>query len=618
MKKQTVLSLVIAASLLTVLASCQASTFNGKISFYDGTTLLGTLEGTSGTKIAEKEDLKTKLTGYETKTDFTFNGWHSKADFSDAVVPVNYIPYSDLVLYADFLKDVRITLSAGDGVFATGAKTVFEGVQGQEIPESFPTPSKDKAEFGGWFKADGTEYTSRYFPSDDLTLTAHYNAWPTLSFVTNVPGYEIASVQIKAGEKIPADLIDMSKLTKGTGFKFDAWYTDSAFKTQFNFESMPSASTTIYAKFLEKFTISFDTKVDGYTLPTIGRFEGETIAAPAEDADGITAPVLDRSKFVQAGKFFNGWYTDITDLTTKFQFLTMPANNVSLTALWSDDPVINIYKVFSDDATNKVFVKAFNTLIPGSQIDLSAEIPSLTASQHYSFEGFASAVDGTTGIPTTYLTNQKTYTVQEAGLDIYAYFILDYPLTIGFADPYGTALSLGASATTSIYAESGKNAASSTLVSSTAVSFLSSTAFTTESGAYKISRFVQGIDSTDTTTYLKTVQFPLDVSTARTIYAIVAKKVTVVFKVFNDTTSAIDTLATVTGYQGEEISEKAITVGIDGYYYVFGNKTIYKEADYLFNYAYDETDTSSPHVQYSLSTHWPKDNLSLVFRFIKK
>src|SRR5574344_147575 len=195
--KNRIAQALILFSLLPLFASCGGTDYTGSISFYDGETLLGTLTGKSGTLIEDDETLKNELAGYEVKTSYQFDSWHKSTDFSDAAVKVKAIPYSTLNLYGHFLKEVTVTLDANGGTFASGAVTSYSGVEGYELSADFPTPSKSKSSFEGWYVTGSSEKLDGkfFFPAQDETLVANYTDWPTLTVVFNIPSMASISAQ---------------------------------------------------------------------------------------------------------------------------------------------------------------------------------------------------------------------------------------------------------------------------------------------------------------------------------------------------------------------------------------------------------------------------------------
>ena len=97
-------------------------------------------------------------------------------------------------------------------------------------------------------------------------------------------------------------------------------YADASFTTLFDFDVPIVANTTIYAKYLEKFAVSYQsnggTEVAGEIV-----LDGELATEPE-------APT-------KTGKTFGGWYTDDGTFEVLFDFDNTPITaNITLFAKW--------------------------------------------------------------------------------------------------------------------------------------------------------------------------------------------------------------------------------------------------------------------------------------------
>jgi uncharacterized repeat protein (TIGR02543 family) len=533
--------------MLFLASSCSAKTvFTGSIAFYDGTTQLGDpIKGTSGQEISDAD--KVKIAGYENKENYIFKGWCTTSDLS-SYVDVKLYPYSDISVYAKFVASVTITLKAGDGSFAAGAVTTYSGAAGDAIPTDFPSPTKDKAAFDHWvIEGSSDKFTSKFFPDSSVTLTAVYTDWPTLSFVTDVPSYTIDSVQIKAGEKVPATLIDESKLTKGANYRFEGWYKESTFKNRFNFEQMPAESLTIYAKFLLKHTISFDSGLgSSYAITeTIDAFEGDKILAPAFDDSG--AFKLDGTKFKKSNYYFVGWFDDASGATSAYVFNQMPGADLTLTAHWSVDPVITFYA--ADKTTS---LGTISNQEPGTGIVLSDYVTAPTDGKN-TFLGWFNTESVDSVLP-TYIDHddgdKEKFRVPSKNASYFAKFRTNYQLTVKFVDPYKNLLATVADYTDIWGSEGSDMIAEPT---SKVQSYLTANYPLTfgNSSLYKLVGF-----KTDNTSTGVTQTFPMSLTADGTIYAVLASKVnlTLYADTYDSAHPDVNKIGVVSGFQGEDIT----------------------------------------------------------------
>ena len=85
---------------------------------------------------------------------------------------------------------------------------------------------------------------------------------------------------------------------------------------------MPDENTTIVAKWSYLRTITFNSE-GGSNVVDIVAFSGESISAPI-------APT-------KTNYYLGGWYTDLSDDSTKFSFDVMPDSDITLYAKWIDN-----------------------------------------------------------------------------------------------------------------------------------------------------------------------------------------------------------------------------------------------------------------------------------------
>ena len=157
--------------------------------------------------------------------------------------------------------------------------------------------------FGGWNKADGTEwdYASDKV-TDNITLYAKWIANTyTVTFDT-AGGTEIAPITQGYGTAITAPAAPTRE-----GYTFIGWDTEIP-------TTMPAENMTVTAQWkINKYTITFDT-AGGTEIAPITQDYGTQIASPA-------APTREGYNFV-------GWDKSIP--------ATMPAENITITAQWKD------------------------------------------------------------------------------------------------------------------------------------------------------------------------------------------------------------------------------------------------------------------------------------------
>lgn len=112
------------------------------------------------------------------------------------------------------------------------------------------------------------------------------------------------------------------------GYQFDGWYTDINCTDKYDFNTVVSADLTLYAKWLAKYNVSFDTD-GGSTV------ESQTVVT----GNKATKPAVNPTK---KGYNFVGWYTDNT-YTTEFDFEnTIITDNTTIYAKFEDTSIFKL------------------------------------------------------------------------------------------------------------------------------------------------------------------------------------------------------------------------------------------------------------------------------------
>jgi len=279
-----------------------------------------TYDSNGGTAVATKSVAygvaATEPAPSPTLQDHVFRGWYT--DDTTFTNPYDFatLVYDAITLYAKWLE--AITLSFEEN----GGSTMTDIVLGVgEAPSAFmtePDPTKVGNVFRGWYKESGltTSFDSSIALSENTTIYAKWLTAVTATFSVD-GGYAEPAQVIGTGEKVVRpDDEDQVK----AGFQFIDWYTDGTFATPFDFATPVTGNVTIYAKYLEKFFVSYDSN-DGSQVAGQMVLDGGLATEP-------TAPTKD-------GFTFAGWYTDDNTFTNLFDFNnnTITAN-ITLFAKW--------------------------------------------------------------------------------------------------------------------------------------------------------------------------------------------------------------------------------------------------------------------------------------------
>ncbi len=226
--------------------------------------------------------------------------------------------YSDSVMY-------NVSFFDGTKEYTEYAKKVEEN--GKLIR---PTdPEKEGYVFAGWYVDPelSKEYNFDASITADLKLYAKFEEaaaveTQTVTFMKDSKTTYDTSV-VKKGNTVGAPAEPTND-----GYSFGGWYTDVNCTTAYDFNTPVNTDITLYAKWLAKYTVSFDTD-GGSTV------ESQTVVT----GNKATKPAVNPTK---KGYNFVGWYTDNT-YTTEFDFEnTIITDNTTIYAKFEDASIIRL------------------------------------------------------------------------------------------------------------------------------------------------------------------------------------------------------------------------------------------------------------------------------------
>lgn len=212
--------------------------------------------------------------------------------------------------------------------FETNCDTIIEPYRTSSV-EKVQTLEKTDAIFEGWYTDASFSGEPILFPyelSKDTTLYAKWLQQYTVVFETN-GGSAVASNKTSQILESPA--------TTKEGFGFAGWYTDASFSGDpISFPYELSKDTTLYAKWLKKYTVRFDTnggsKIDSYK----------------------TVQILESPEVTQEGVAFAGWYEQSgLEEETKVEFPYTLTQDTVLYAKWLKIYTVEHYQQNTDMAT---------------------------------------------------------------------------------------------------------------------------------------------------------------------------------------------------------------------------------------------------------------------------
>lgn len=259
----------------------------------------------SGKTAAKPED--------PTADGWKFKGWYISDDYIGEPFDFTTAITRDTTLHAKWARTWTVTFDVGDHGTAPAAQTVEDGAKATKPAD----PTAEDYSFQGWYT--DTRYTMEYDFSKEVTEdTTVYAKWvkkPIVSFNTNGHGTAPTRQTVELNGKAvkPAD-------PTAEGYVFRGWYTTAACTTEFDFNTPIAADTTLYAKWDEIYTVTFNVGGHG-TAPTPQKVENGSKATKPENPTA-------------KGWRFDGWYTD-EKCTARYDFDKAVTANTTLYAKWT-------------------------------------------------------------------------------------------------------------------------------------------------------------------------------------------------------------------------------------------------------------------------------------------
>jgi len=205
--------------------------------------------------------------------------------------------------------------------FETNGGTAIEPVEVafNTIVTKPANPVKENAAFWNWYKDPDFKLVFDFTQPliNDLTL---YAKWIT-TYVVNYEtfgGTNITPDTVFSGNY----LMPIQLIPKKTGYKFSVWCSDITLNSIYDFNTPVTANTTLYAKYTDEFTLTFDTRGGASLQPMM-----------VKGNSTITNPVMTHPKGytfwqwrTKEGKVFNPETQPIIEDLTLYAIWNMPAS----------------------------------------------------------------------------------------------------------------------------------------------------------------------------------------------------------------------------------------------------------------------------------------------------
>ncbi|MDE7105981.1 MAG: InlB B-repeat-containing protein [Anaeroplasmataceae bacterium] len=235
------------------------------------------------------------------KTGYTFKGWSTNETTYTQFNASTKIT-TNTTLYAFFdINTYTVTFKNGSVTYST--KTVDYNTT-VELPAS---PSKTGHTFKGWSTNETTyaEFNASTKITTNTTLYAFFDINTfTVTFKDGNTTLDTQTIDYNSTAALPAN-------PSKTGYTFKGWSTQEASFVEFNANTKITSNLTIYAYFVEVFTVTFN--VDGTKTTT-----------QVESGNKVTEPATP----TKSGYAFTGWYLN----NSKFNFNTPITDSIELVA----------------------------------------------------------------------------------------------------------------------------------------------------------------------------------------------------------------------------------------------------------------------------------------------
>lgn len=279
----------------------------------------GTMSGAPETYTENSADITLPQ---PTKADYRFTGWTGTdltAPTMEVTIPTG--SKGDREYTANWERIQYFTVSYRDGGHGKSTMPADEKVEEGKYATRPTDPTEKGWIFKGWYEKD--DYIGDVFDfektqiTQDITLTARWAQAFTVKFDANGHGHATVpadqTVELNGKATKPAD-------PTAEGYVFRGWYTTAACTTEFDFNTPIAADTTLYAKWDEIYTVTFNVGDHG------------TAPAPQKVENGgkATKPENPTAK----GWRFDGWYTD-EKCTARYDFDKAVTANTTLYAKWT-------------------------------------------------------------------------------------------------------------------------------------------------------------------------------------------------------------------------------------------------------------------------------------------
>ena len=300
--------------------------------------------------------------------------------------------------------NVIFDVNAGDDV-VTNEPSVIRVLEGQKAVEPSPDPGRNGYDFKGWYsnkQGTGSAYDFNTPVTGNLTLYAKWDVTIIYHTVTidYMGGGTNSTQDIAHGE-----LISQPSEPVRSGYRFAGWYIDQSFSSQYNFSNTVSSDFSLYAKWIQLVSITYNLNYDGAPQNVIVSLDIN------QTPDEPVTPVRE-------GFTFAGWFLD-SNGNGVYEFEPL-AENLVVYAKWIDNSSANTFTVefnynYIDSPSNVI-----QTVTEGGVFTQIS-----TIRENYRFLGWYTDLN-------TYLNRVTSSTPISSDLVLYAKWVRTYAFSVDY------------------------------------------------------------------------------------------------------------------------------------------------------------------------------------------
>lgn len=285
MKKLKFLGLAVATTALFGLASCNEKEAEPTPDMPDTPEIpeetghkvvFNTNGGSKIDDISVEDGYQIQMPENPIKEGAFFDGWYTDEALTtkfDAAAPIS----ANLTVYAKWIESYTITFDLNNKAENITVNTDKEGKY--TMPAD---PVITNHYFGGWYLDE--YYMEEFDPKsdivEDIVVYAKIVEKFTVSFNTLGNG-EIASVETDVNSSFTKPVAPVKE-----GYVFEGWYLDESLTNKYDYNHPIKENTTLYAKFVEEYTITFDTE-GGEAIEDLKYSSLNNVALPIANKDNM-------------------------------------------------------------------------------------------------------------------------------------------------------------------------------------------------------------------------------------------------------------------------------------------------------------------------------------------